>query len=100
MSKKTVKLQADQTSKNNKGKLANPQLANQSTSRAGYSPWMSLRNGLILMGICSLVLAGLTAVQYVPALGLVKGILYGLLYGGMIWVVFLIALLVMRWLRR
>jgi len=57
----------------------------------GLNPWISFKNGLILITICSLALAVLTALQYAPAIGWVKGSLYGLLYGVMVWGVFFIS---------
>ncbi len=51
-------------------------------------PWMSMRSGLILVGLASLGMAVLTAWQVVPEKGLFQGILWGLLFGGLIWVIF------------
>lgn len=51
-------------------------------------PWMSMRSGLILVGLTSVGMAVLTAVQVAPEKGLLQGILYGLLFGVLIWVIF------------
>lgn len=51
-------------------------------------PWISMRTGLIWVGIASLGMAILTAWEVVPVRGLVEGILWGLLFGGLIWVIF------------
>jgi hypothetical protein len=86
---------------NKSNQPANPTpRAQPSSSYTGSKPRISFKNALILMTICSLVLACLTAYQYVPAIGWLKGILNGLLYGVMVWGVFFLALLFFRWLRK
>ncbi|HVP22096.1 MAG TPA: hypothetical protein VMS73_09580 [Anaerolineaceae bacterium] len=66
----------------------------------GMTPWISFKTGLIIITICSIGMAVFTAVQYVPAVGLTDGIIYGLLYGAMIWAVFFLSQLFYRWLRK
>jgi len=51
-------------------------------------PWISMRTGLVIIAITSVAMAVLTAAQTIPALGTGKGILYGLLFGALIWVIF------------
>jgi hypothetical protein len=51
-------------------------------------PWISMRSGLVLMGLASIAMAVLTAWEVTPEKGLLQGILYGLLFGGLIWVIF------------
>ncbi len=51
-------------------------------------PWISMRSGLIIIAITSIGMAVLTAVQTVPSVGLVKGVLWGLFFGAMIWAIF------------
>jgi uncharacterized membrane-anchored protein len=67
-----------------------------STSQA----WMSMRTGLIVMGIVSLAMAALTAYNAIPSVGIWEGILWGLLFGGSLWLIFLIAFLFHRLMRR
>jgi hypothetical protein len=64
------------------------------------APWISMRTGMILVAIASLVMAGLTAWQAIPSQGWVDGILLGLAFGGMIWIIFFGNILVNRFLRR
>lgn len=53
------------------------------------TPWISMKAGIIVITIVSLAMAVLTAWQVVPIKGLGEGILYGLFFGGLIWVIFL-----------
>lgn len=64
------------------------------------APWISMRTGLIVMTITSLVMAALTAWQVIPERGWLEGLLWGLLFGGLVWVIFLGNLLLNRFLRR
>lgn len=51
-------------------------------------PWISLRSGMRAVAIASLGMAFLTAWEVVPQKGWLEGILWGLLFGALIWVVF------------
>jgi hypothetical protein len=51
-------------------------------------PWVTMRGGLIIMAITSLVLVVLIAWQVTPSTGWLEGIGWGLLFGGMIWIIF------------
>jgi hypothetical protein len=62
--------------------------------------WISMRTGLILITIVSVGMAVLTAVQSVPAKGLAEGIMWGLIFGGSIWIIFLVFLLYGRLFRK
>ena len=72
----------------------------QKTPAPPSSPWIKMRTGLYVVAAASILMAVLTAWQSIPAVGWVDGILYGLLFGAMIWAVFLISQVVFRWLRR
>lgn len=96
MSKKTSRAKVHPASKNKSVQAAQT----QSSSPTGLKPWISYKNALILITVCSIALAGLTAFQYGPVGGWVKAILYGLLQGGMVWGVFFVSLLVFRWIRK
>jgi hypothetical protein len=63
-------------------------------------PWISMRKGMIIIAITSVVMAVLTAWQAVPARGWLEGILWGLLFGGMIWAIFFGNILINKLLRR
>lgn len=63
-------------------------------------PWITMRNGLIIITIASLALTGLIAWQVVPQRGWLEGILWGLMFGGFVWAIFLVNLLVNKALRR
>ncbi len=63
-------------------------------------PWISMRSGIIIIAIASLAMAGLTAWQVIPSRGWLEGILWGLLFGALIWVIFFGNLLLNRFLRR
>ena len=63
-------------------------------------PWISMRGGLIVMAITSLALAVFIASQVIPATGWLEGILWGLLFGSMIWAIFFGNILINKFLRR
>jgi hypothetical protein len=52
-------------------------------------PWISMRSGVIVISITSIAMAALTAWEAIPAKGLGEGIIYGILFGGLIWIIFL-----------
>ncbi len=53
------------------------------------TPWISMKAGIIVISIVSIAMAVMTAWQAVPIKGLGEGILYGVFFGGLIWVIFL-----------
>ena len=63
-------------------------------------PWISMRSGLIIIAIASLGMAVLTAIQTVPALGWVEGLLWSTLFGALIWIIFFGMNFINRLLRR
>jgi hypothetical protein len=63
-------------------------------------PWVSLRGGMIIMAITSLVLAVVIASQVIPSTGWLEGIGWGLLFAGMIWVIFFGNLWITKKLRK
>jgi hypothetical protein len=63
-------------------------------------PWISMRTGLIINGIASVAMAVLTAWQVIPSRGWVEGILWGLLFGALIWAIFFGNILINRLLRK
>lgn len=63
---------------------------NQSDLTSTRTPWISMKTGLRTITVVSILMAGFVAYQVIPGKGWVQGILYGLLFGAMIWIVFLI----------
>ena len=80
------KLQADKQSK------STPSLPNE--------PWISMRSGTIIIVFTSIGMAVLTAIQVIPIKGWLEGILWGLLFGGLIWVIFFGMIFINRFLKR
>ncbi len=62
-------------------------------------PWISMRTGLIVLAIVSIGMSILTAYQAIPVKGVWEGILWGLFFGGAIWLIFLGYLLFNRLVR-
>lgn len=65
-----------------------------------FAPWISMRSGLIIMGIVSIGLAIWTAYQTYPQNGLVNSILWGVIFGLSLWLVFFGFILFNRFLRK
>jgi hypothetical protein len=63
-------------------------------------PWISMRSGIIIIAITSLGMAVLTAIQVIPVKGWVEGLLWSLLFGALIWVVFFGMNFINRFFRR
>lgn len=62
-------------------------------------PWISMRSGLIIIAIVSIGMGAWTAFQAIPIKGLVEGTLWGMAFGGSIWLVFALMLAFNRILR-
>lgn len=57
--------------------------------KPGFSdPWIGKRTGLIVVAFVSVALVAFLAYRFIPALGLVEGLLWSLGFGASIWVVF------------
>ena len=52
-------------------------------------PWIPMKAGIITIAIVSIAMAVLTAWEAIPVKGFTQGILYGILFGGLIWAIFL-----------
>jgi putative membrane protein (TIGR04086 family) len=63
-------------------------------------PSISRRTALIIIAIISAAIAGLAAWQMIPSKGWVEGILWGLLYGALVWAMFFGNILMKRYLRK
>ncbi len=85
-------------------------MTNKKDSRAGKKdkppasaltgPWITMQSGIIIITIASIGMAVLTAIQVIPIKGWLEGILWGLLYGGLIWAIFFGFMFINRFLRR
>lgn len=62
--------------------------------------WISMRTGMIAISIVSLGMFAWTAYQFIPALGIWEGILWAIIAGGSLWLIFLVMLLFHRFMRR
>jgi hypothetical protein len=63
-------------------------------------PWISMRSGKIIIAITSIGMAVLTAIQVIPIKGWVEGLLWSVLFGALIWVVFFGMNFINRFFRR
>ena len=59
-----------------------------------------MRSGMTIMVITSTALAVLIAWQVIPSRGWLEGILWGLLFGALIWVIFFGNILINRLLKK
>ena len=59
-----------------------------------------MRNGTMIITFTSIGMAVLTASQVIPIKGWLEGILWGLLFGGLIWVIFFGMIFINRFLKR
>lgn len=84
-----------------KKKKKNRQKPNEQSVEKGLNqPWISMRTGLKIIAVTSIAMAVLTAWQVIPSKGWLEGILWGLLFGAMIWAIFFGNILITRFLRR
>ena len=72
----------------------------QNVEKSLNQPWISMRSGMKIITITSIAMAVLTAWQVIPSQGWFEGILWGLLFGALVWAVFLGNILITRFLRR
>jgi uncharacterized membrane-anchored protein len=63
-------------------------------------PWISMRSAIIIITVVSIGQGIVTSYNAIQTKGLVEGILWGLLFGGSIWVIFLGLLLFNKFIRR
>jgi fatty acid desaturase len=72
----------------------------QDIEKSLNQPWISMRSGLKIIVVTSIAMAVLTAWQVIPSKGWLQGILWGLLFGALIWAIFFGNILITRFLRR
>ena len=63
-------------------------------------PWISMKSGVKVIWVASIVMAVLTAWQVIPQRGIWEGILWGLVFGALIWLIFWGYYLFNRFMRR
>ncbi len=63
-------------------------------------PWIKMSIGVKVIAVVSVLMAVVTSLQTVPALGWLEGILWGLAFGVFIWAIFFGLLLFNRVVRR
>jgi uncharacterized membrane protein len=73
---------------------------NKSSTSLPTEPWISMRSGTVIITFTSIGMAVLTASQVIPIKGWLEGILWGLLFGGLIWVIFFGMIFINRFLKR
>ncbi|MCE1252677.1 MAG: hypothetical protein LWX83_03900 [Anaerolineae bacterium] len=83
-----------------KGKKSEQQGEEKQQQQLHPTPWISMNSGLKIIAITSIGMAVLTMWQLIPQIGWLEGILYGLLFGGMIWAIFFGMQLFFKFTRR
>ena len=68
-------------------KMSSNKQSNQE-NKLRKEPWISMRSGIIIIAITSIGMTVLTALQAVPAMGWGEGLLWSILFGAAIWVIF------------
>lgn len=63
-------------------------------------PWISMQRGVKIMAFTSVAMAVLTAWRVIPAKGWLEGILWGLLFGALVWAIFFGNILLNRFLHK
>jgi len=71
-----------------------------SEENSNATGWISQRTGLAIVAVVSVALAIMNGWQVARVNGLIPGVLWGLLFGGSIWLIFIVALFLNRWFRR
>jgi hypothetical protein len=69
-------------------------------SKPSPKAWISMRTGIGIITVTSIGMAVLTAWEVIPQRGWGEGILWGLLFGVLIWVIFFGMLAFNRFVRR
>ena len=72
----------------------------EKTETAKSQPWISMRSGIKIIAFTSIAMAVLTASQVIPSKGWLEGILWGLLFGVLIWAIFFGNILINRLLHK
>jgi hypothetical protein len=76
-----------------------PQASNKPLVVPPKKGWISMKSGLWIITAASIVMGVLTVTQVAPSNGLLQGVIYGVIFAGMVWVVFLVSQVFFRFLR-
>jgi hypothetical protein len=93
-----IKIPSEQVVANKKKPQSNKK--SKSNTSLPNEPWISMRSGTMIITFTSVGMAVLTASQVIPVKGWLEGILWGLLFGGMIWAIFFGMMFINRFLKR
>ena len=88
------------TKKSTNGSKVEKDKESNSAPLAMNQSWLSMRNGLIIMTLVSLAFSGFVAWNYYESAGIYKAILIGLMFGGILWAIFIANLYFNRFIRR
>ena len=72
----------------------------EKTATPKPQPWIAMRSGIKIIAFTSIAMAVLTASQVIPSKGWLEGILWGLLFGVLIWAIFFGNILINRLLHK
>ena len=72
----------------------------QKVEDAIMQPWLSMSGGIKIIAVTSIAMAVLTAWQVIPSKGWLEGILWGILFGVLIWAIFFGNILLQRFLHK
>ncbi len=84
----------------NKKKLKADKKSKSNTFLPPPKPWISMRNGSIIIVFTSIGMAVLTALQVAPIKGWLEATFWGVLFGGLIWLIFFGMIYIQRFLKR
>lgn len=72
----------------------------EKTKQSSTQSWISMGSGIKIIAVTSVAMAVLTAWQVVPSKGWLEGILWGVVFGGLIWVIFFGNILLNKFLHK
>ncbi len=72
----------------------------KSSASLPNEPWISKQSGAVIIMFTSIGMAVLTAIQVVPIKGWLEGIMWGLLFGALIWAIFFGMIFINQLLKR
>jgi polyferredoxin len=73
---------------------------NKRNTKPSNQGWISMRTGMIALSIVSLAMTAWAAYVFIPSIGLWEGLLWAIIAGGSLWLIFLVTLLFHRFMRR
>ena len=79
-------------------KIAQPKKQKKETDLS--EPWISMKSGVAIISITSVLMAIMTAIEAIPTKGWIEGILWSLLFGLLIWAIFFVIIFFNKLLKR